>query len=220
VRWHELSRLDIRDSIVDATSDTEVALAGGAGGGAIGELAPPGGTLRLEECTVFGKVRARLMELVSNSIFAARTESGDGWPAAILAERKQSGCVRFSFVPDGSRTPRRYRCQPDLEIATQTDVAAKKAQSQNQPLSPAERAAIRADVLTWMKPAFTSVRYGHPAYAQLRARSPRQIREGADDEAAMGAFHDLFEPQRLTNLRIRLEEYLRFGLEAGVITAT
>jgi hypothetical protein len=220
VRWQELSRLDIRDSIVDATSDAGVALAGGDGLEAAGELAPSGGTLRLEECTVIGKVRARLMELVSNSIFAARTEAGDGWPAPILAERKQSGCVRFSFVPDGSRTPRRYRCQPDLEVATQTDTAAKKAQAQNQPFTSAERATIRADVLTWMKPAFTSVRYGHPAYAQLRARSPRQIREGADDEAAMGAFHDLFEPQRLTNLRIRLEEYLRFGLEAGVITAT
>jgi hypothetical protein len=31
----------------------------------------------------------------------------------------------------------------------------------------------------------------------------------------MGAFHDLFQPQRETNLKVRLEEYLRFGLEAG-----
>jgi hypothetical protein len=32
----------------------------------------------------------------------------------------------------------------------------------------------------------------------------------------MGAFHDLYQPQRETNLRIRLDEYLRFGLEAGI----
>jgi hypothetical protein len=32
----------------------------------------------------------------------------------------------------------------------------------------------------------------------------------------MGTYHGLFGPQRETNLRIRLEEYLRFGLEAGV----
>jgi hypothetical protein len=32
----------------------------------------------------------------------------------------------------------------------------------------------------------------------------------------MGAFHELFEPQRITNLQIRLDEYLRFGLEAGI----
>jgi len=32
----------------------------------------------------------------------------------------------------------------------------------------------------------------------------------------MGAFHQLFQPQRETNLRIRLDEYLRVGLEAGI----
>ena len=45
---------------------------------------------------------------------------------------------------------------------------------------------------------------------------PAQIRAGADDEAEMGAFHNLFQPQRETNLRVRLDEYLRFGLEAGI----
>lgn len=32
----------------------------------------------------------------------------------------------------------------------------------------------------------------------------------------MGEYHDLFEPQRITNLGVRLDEYLRFGLEAGI----
>jgi hypothetical protein len=36
----------------------------------------------------------------------------------------------------------------------------------------------------------------------------------------MGAFHELYEPQRGTNLRIRLDEYLRFGLEAGIFYVT
>jgi hypothetical protein len=36
----------------------------------------------------------------------------------------------------------------------------------------------------------------------------------------MGAYHDLFEPQRETNLRVRLAEYLRFGLEAGIFYAS
>jgi hypothetical protein len=30
----------------------------------------------------------------------------------------------------------------------------------------------------------------------------------------------LFQPQRETNLRIRLDEYLRFGLSAGLFYAT
>jgi hypothetical protein len=36
----------------------------------------------------------------------------------------------------------------------------------------------------------------------------------------MGAFHDLLEPQREAHLRARVEEYLRFGLEAGIFYAT
>ena len=43
---------------------------------------------------------------------------------------------------------------------------------------------------------------------------------GADDEAEMGAFHDLFQPQRESNVRTRLREYLRFGLEAGIFYST
>jgi len=64
-------------------------------------------------------------------------------------------------------------------------------------------------------PSFSSLRHGDPDYAQLRESCPVQIRTGASDESEMGAFHDLFQPQRETNLKIRLEEYLRFGLEAG-----
>ena len=33
----------------------------------------------------------------------------------------------------------------------------------------------------------------------------------------MGVYHLLFQPQRERNLRERLDEYVRFGLEAGLI---
>ena len=36
----------------------------------------------------------------------------------------------------------------------------------------------------------------------------------------MGVTHELYAPQRETNLRIRLDEYLRYGLEAGIFYAT
>jgi hypothetical protein len=36
----------------------------------------------------------------------------------------------------------------------------------------------------------------------------------------MGVFHKLYQPQRETNLRIRLDEYLGIGLEAGMIFET
>ena len=71
-----------------------------------------------------------------------------------------------------------------------------------------------------MVAGFTSRRFGRPAYAQLRTSAPREIRAGADDESEMGAFHLVYAPQRETNLRIRLEEYLRFSLEAGAFLET
>ncbi len=48
----------------------------------------------------------------------------------------------------------------------------------------------------------------------------KSIRQGADDGGEMGVLHALFQPQRETNLRIRLDEYLRFGLHAGIFYAT
>ncbi len=53
------------------------------------------------------------------------------------------------------------------------------------------------------------------------ARSPTApIRDGADDGGEMGVLHAAFQPLRETNLRIRLDEYLRFGLQAGVFYAS
>jgi hypothetical protein len=64
------------------------------------------------------------------------------------------------------------------------------------------------------------LRYGDPGYGQLRSASDPSIRTGADDESEMGVLHDLFQPQRETNLGIRLDEYLRFGLHAGIFYAS
>jgi hypothetical protein len=35
----------------------------------------------------------------------------------VTAQRRQDGCVRFSYVAAGSHTPRRHRCEPDLSGA-------------------------------------------------------------------------------------------------------
>jgi len=71
-----------------------------------------------------------------------------------------------------------------------------------------------------VKPVFSSLKYGVPEYAQLHLSCPEAIRSGADNESEMGAFHDLYQPQRETNLKVRLAEYLRFGLEAGIFYAS
>jgi hypothetical protein len=69
-------------------------------------------------------------------------------------------------------------------------------------------------------PLFTSVRYGTPWYAQLADRCPEELRRGADDGAELGAFHDLYRPQREDGLRARLAEYTPAGTDAGIFFVT
>ncbi|HEX8337379.1 MAG TPA: hypothetical protein VF621_11660, partial [Pyrinomonadaceae bacterium] len=68
-----------------------------------------------------------------------------------------------------------------------------------------------------VRPTFSSLRYGDPDYCRLSSRCPQEISRGADDESEMGVFHDLYQPQRESHLRTRLDEYLRFGLEANIL---
>jgi hypothetical protein len=150
-----------------------------------------GAPLTLKNSTIIGRVHTLLMELASNTIFFAALSSTDNLSAPVRATRLQQGCVRFCYVPPGSLLPRRFHCQPES-------------------LSDAAR----------LRPVFTSLRYGDAGYGQLDERCAVEIREGADDQAEMGAFHDLYQPQRIGNLRARLDEYLRFGLEAGIFLAS
>jgi hypothetical protein len=206
--------IEINDSIVDATASTGIAFA---------SLDPdednPGGILELQNSTVIGKVFAAAMPLVSNTIFFSEllTDENETWPAPVRVERKQTGCVRFSFVPPGSRVPRRYRCQPDLAVR---DAIAAVEKGQGSPVSEAQKENITNGVQARIRPGFSDLRYGRPAYCQLRHSTPMEIRTGADDESEMGVFHQLYQPQRETNLRVRLDEYLRFGLQAGIFYET
>jgi hypothetical protein len=91
------------DTILDATDRANVAYA--APDGASG-----GGALTLQGCTVVGKVHAALLTLISNSIFWGGLAAGDSWATPLVADRRQEGCVRFSFLPEGAQTPRRFEC--------------------------------------------------------------------------------------------------------------
>lgn len=180
----EDAEVQLSHCVVDAGSPENAAFAADAAGNT-------GAELSVNECTVVGKVHTQVARLVSNSIFFARLgpQSGETWAAPVVVERRHEGCMRFSFVPKGSITPRRFKCVPDDK---------------------------HPDAL----PHFTSLRYGDPGYGQLRHATPQAIREGASDGSEMGVLHALFQPQRETNLRIRLDEYLRFGLRAGIFYAT
>lgn len=69
-------------------------------------------------------------------------------------------------------------------------------------------------------PQFNALRYADAAYMQLRLTTPAVILSGADDEGEIGVMHALQQPQRESNLRVRLAEYLRFGLHAGIFYMT
>jgi hypothetical protein len=171
-----------------------------------GTDAPP---LSLDRSTILGPVRTVALPYVSDSIFSG----------PVLARRKQTGCVRFSFVADGSQTPRRYRCQPDLEVAEEVARRARQLQQKGFP-SKADLAQIRAAIVLWMVPGFVTTRYGDAAYVQLTRSTARQIRTGSENGSEMGAYAMLEQPQREANLRAALDEYLRFGLEAGIFYAS
>lgn len=209
------ARCAVDDSILDAAAAKALDSAQG-----VAYAAPDGldfgGALTLRQVTVFGKIAAERFELISNSLLIGRPAPGDAEPA-IRAERRQVGCMRFSFVPQGSITPRRFRCQPQLAI--DEAVAAREA-ALGGPIPAAERSAIIVREGRRVVPGFTARRFGRPGYGQLRTSSPHEIRLGADDESEMGGFHLIHAPQRATNLAIRVEEYLRFSLEAGAFLET
>ena len=129
----------------------------------------------------------------------------------LAPERRQIGCVRFSYLEPGSRTPRRFHCQPDL-----VDEAV-AAQVHDGALSSAEGRQVREQERLRVRPRFNSVRYGTPAYCQLSDHCAPEIRRGADDESEMGVFHDLYQPQREANLQARLDDFVPAGTEAGII---
>jgi hypothetical protein len=75
-------------------------------------------------------------------------------------------------------------------------------------------------ILRELQPRFTTTNYGQPGYGQLSRYCPYGIWQGAEDGAEMGAFHLLKQPLREATLHTLLNEYLRFGLQAGIFYMT
>ncbi|HEY6155911.1 MAG TPA: hypothetical protein VIV88_00580 [Gemmatimonadales bacterium] len=193
--------IQMSDSILDATAEQ------------LGALEAPGApvahaVLTMQRCTVIGFVQAHAIELAENSLFVGR----------VTVARRQRGCMRFCYVPDGSRTPRRYHCQPDLveqAVAEQLEAEAKPGVP-----DPLVLAATEAREAERVRPQVNSTRYGRPTYCQLAEQCAEEIVRGADDESEMGAFHDLFQPQRDANLQARVSQYTPAGTDAAVIHAS
>jgi hypothetical protein len=104
----------------------------------------------------------------------------------VAVARRGSGCVRCCALPESSRTPRRVACA----------------------LGRVEESSLR--------PQFEGLRHGDVNYAVLAETCPVAIAQGADDRSEMGAYHDLFRPQRDANLRAALAEYLPADVSVGI----
>jgi hypothetical protein len=117
------STAQISDSIVDATSRNGVAYV--AAIDPVKQTPQSGGTLTLVGCTVVGKVYTSLLKLVSDSIIWAELAPADHattpplWNGPLWASRKQEGCVRFSYLPQGSVTPRQFKCVEESQTSPQ-----------------------------------------------------------------------------------------------------
>jgi hypothetical protein len=186
-------RITISDSIVDATSTERSALSQ-----PIDHLAYA--VMSILRCTIFGQVRVHAIQLAENSIFTG----------LVTVARRQWGCMRFCSIVLGSRTPRRYHCQPDLVKQTAEQEVKHVTNKQ------AGAAYVQREI-DRVHPHFNSTRYGKATYAQLAQDCADEIKSGADDQSEMGVFHDLFQPQRETNLCTRLDEYTPAGMETGII---
>jgi len=189
--------IDLSDSILDATSADLPALCSPES-----VVAPV--VLNVARCTTLGQIQAHEIGVAENCIFTGQA----------LVARRQKGCMRFCYVPPGSRTPRRYQCQPDLVERAIDDCMRKEG------LHGPDRQELRETEKMRVEPQFVSTRYGKPEYCRLAEGCAFEIKRGADDESEMGVFHDLFQPQRAANLRGRLEEYSPAGLEVGIVYAS
>ncbi|WP_406208318.1 hypothetical protein OH807_36590 [Kitasatospora sp. NBC_01560] len=166
----EPNRIHLTDSVLDATGRDLAALTG------VEDRQAPV-VFSASRSTVIGTLHTRAVGLLENCLLDGDVRIGD----------VSSGCVRFSWLPPGSRTPRRFHCEPDHS---------------------GDRARVA--------PRFTSTRYGTPGYVRLADDCPDEIRRGAEDGSEMGALHDLFLPLREEGLRARLAEYTPAGCDSGI----
>jgi len=191
------ARITISDSIVDATARWRTAI--GSADANVGYA-----RLTIARSTIVGTVAVHMLELAENVIF-----NGE-----VIVARRQQGCVRYSYVPEGSRVPRQYRCQPAM---AKSDV---RPETSFDPDEAELRSRRLADVNLRIAPHFASLRYGSPEYLRLTICTPDEISRGASDGGEMGVYHDLFEPRRLDQLQARLIDHSPADFDSVVMFAS
>ena len=188
----------IRDSIIDGTGrdnaiDSELNCEGAA-------------DLTIRRTTVLRNLQVQRITAGDDCIF-----TGD-----IRVREQQHGYLRNSYVPlnaddtvdpshskyPSQRTPRRFRCQPDLIVSENI-----------------RREASGQLALDRPHPQFLSVEYGQPNYCQLPTETDKAIAQGSESESEMGVFHNEYFPQRRSRLEQQLTDFTPANMQAAVLFA-
>jgi hypothetical protein len=115
----------------------------------------------------------------------------------VFVEDQQSGCIRFSRYERGSVLPRRYGCVPSEEEAAACSTHGR-----------------------CVPPLFNSRRFGRPSYAQLASVCPAEILAASESGSEVGAFASRLNTIRLSNLAVKLKEFMPVGLTPVIIAET
>ncbi|NAZ73954.1 hypothetical protein GTQ99_00715 [Kineococcus sp. T13] len=178
--------LSVSDSVVTTDGASAPALA-------VADL-----DVALCDVTVLGTASARSLTATS-TVFAE----------PVVVTRRQTGCVRYSYVPDGSATPRTFRCQPALALAA-------ASAGTDSPLPDSEARLVRLSVT----PVFMDASADEPTFAVLHPLCPDAIRSGGQDDGEMGAFARAAFGIALDNLGSLFPEHLPLALQARVVDDT
>jgi hypothetical protein len=189
--------LTICDSIIDA---------GPSGGHAIGgsDNRPAYATLTLDQSTVLGEI----------NVFQTRSAQDSIITGHFFSRQRQTGEIRFCYLPPKSHVPCRTGCQPDGVIGKISDdpQAGKRDAATTELLTRTEIARVR--------PRFDSVEFGTPGYARLALDVAPEISHGAEDDGELGAYHDLWLTRRMEDMQARLVEFTPIGVDLDIIFAT
>jgi hypothetical protein len=188
-----VSQITIADSIIDQRGGFAIAGPVGLGSPPFG-LSPPLVEPPIRSAGSVQLERVTVLGRISCGVLNASDSLLDD---IVTVEDQQAGCIRFTRYEIGSVLPRRFQCVP----------------------SDAQAAACGPPGRCYA-PLFNSRRFGRPDYMQLAAGSPPEILTASEARAEVGVFASTLNPIRLSNLQIKLQEFMPVSLSAVIIADT
>ncbi len=152
-------------------------------------------SVKLARVTVLGACTVTRVEAIKDSLLTERL--------TVVDRDSSTFAVTYSVLPyDATLGPITYRCQPFLSV--------NEAQTSDE----------KRKLIDTLRPQLTSSRYGMLGYAQLDVRTSSILRSAASDQGEPGAFHNLQQALRESNLLDSQAEYLRSGLSLNLFVVT